>query len=59
MEGWLAQEHEKGTERLGNDWIHLVIHQLPEEKIWERKLGRNNNTKIDNLIFGVLQTFAP
>ena len=35
-------------------WILLVINQTPGEKDLEKKLGRNNNTKIDNPIFGVL-----
>jgi hypothetical protein len=43
----------KSTERLRIGWIHLVICQIPEEKIGREKLGRNNSTKIDNLIFGV------
>jgi hypothetical protein len=49
----------KSTERLRNDWIHLVICQIPEEKFGREKLGRNNSPKIDNPIFGVLQTFPP
>jgi hypothetical protein len=46
----------KSTERLGIEWIHLVICQIPEEKFGREKLGRHNITKIDNPIFGVLQT---
>ena len=55
----LAQEPGKITGRLRIVWIHLVIHQVPEEKFGREKLGRNNSTKIDNTIFGVLQTFPP
>ena len=40
-------------------WILLIINQTPGEKDREKKLGRNNSTKIDNPIFGVLQTFPP
>ena len=46
-------------ERLRIVWIHLVTHQIPEEKFGRGKLGRINSTKIDNPIFGVLQTFPP
>ena len=36
-------------------WIPLVINQTPGEKDREKKLERNNSTKIDNPIFGLLQ----
>src|SRR3954467_10872798 len=35
-------------------WIYLVINQYPGESFREGKVGRNNNTKIDNSVFGVL-----
>jgi hypothetical protein len=40
-------------------WIFPVVNRYPGEIFREGKVGRNNSTKIDNPIFGVLQTFPP
>ena len=40
-------------------WIFPVVNRYPGENFREGKVGRNNSTKIDNPIFGVLQTFPP
>src|SRR3954468_16260923 len=52
----LQRGREKGC-KVKIVWIYLFINQIPGEKGRQKKLGRNNNTKIDNPIFGVLQNF--
>src|ERR1043165_1151740 len=40
-------------------WIFTVLNRYLGENFREGKVGRNNSTKIDNPIFGVLHTFFP
>src|SRR3954468_22395228 len=40
-------------------WIFSVINRYPGENFREGKVGRNNSTKIDNPIFGVLHGSKP
>ena len=53
------QRHGQGSERLNIGWIHQIIQQTPEKDFEKESSEKNNSTKIDNPIFGVLQTFPP
>lgn len=55
----IATRAEEEVARSRIVWSYLVINQSPGENFREGKVGRNNSTKIDNPIFGVLQTFPP
>ena len=63
---WVMQlglnQHQRlgqGPERLKIAWILLIIQETPEKDFEKESSEKNNSTKIDNPIFGVLQTFPP
>ena len=49
------QRHGQGSEKLKIAWIHLIIQQTLEKDFEKESSEKNNSTKIDNPIFGVLQ----